>query len=285
MGTTTSEVATALEVRPLSAVIGAELRGVDLKGEVTDEVIAEIRAALLRYRVVFLPDQHLSAPEHLAFASRFGEPTKAHPVLPGVDGHPEVFEIDYSKGRRRNDGEGRAGPERRRRQGLGWHTDVTFVEAPPLGSILNAVTIPEAGGDTCWSSQVAAFAGLSPTLQAFLETLTAVHDGSRNFGAPDLQPVEHPVVHTHPETGEKALFVNPGFTQHIVGLHPEESDALLRFLYEHATRPEYTVRYHWTAGDLGFWDNRSTMHSVVGDYGDRHRVIQRVTLHGAPPTL
>ena len=286
MRTTTTAgagVATTLDVRPLSAVIGAELRGVDLKGDVTDGVIAEIRAALLRYRVVFLPGQHLTAPEHLAFAARFGEPTKAHPVLPGVDGHPEVFEIDYSKGRRPKDTYGDVAG--RRRQGLGWHTDVTFIESPPMGSILNAVTIPEAGGDTCWSSQVAAYADLSPTMQAFLETLTAVHDGSRNFGAPELQPVEHPVVHTHPETGEKALFVNPGFTQHIVGLRREESDALLRFLYEHATRPELTVRYHWTAGDLGFWDNRSTMHSVVGDYGDQHRVIQRVTLRGAPPTL
>jgi len=174
---------------------------------------------------------------------------------------------------------------------------VTFVERPPLGSILNAVVIPEAGGDTAWSNQETAFAALSPSFQAYLETLTAVHDGTDQFGAlleafgegvwegrsfTNLEPVEHPVVRVHPETGRKVLFVNPGFTSHIKDLTPAESEALLSFLYAHSVRPEFTVRYHWQAGDLGFWDNRVTQHSVVGDF-DGPRVIQRVTLRGDRP--
>ena len=145
------------------------------------------------------------------------------------------------------------------------------MKRPPLGSILRAVTVPPSGGDTMFSDQEAAFAGLSPALQAFLETLTAVHDGKDQFqGILDqvgqgtwegktftaLEPVEHPVVRTHPETGRKSLFVNRGFTSHIKGLERAESDALLAFLYNHAVMPEYTVRYHWTPGTIGFWDNR-----------------------------
>jgi len=159
--------------------------------------------------------------------------------------------------------------------------------------------IPAAGGDTQFSDQRAAYDGLSETLREFLDRLVAVHDGSRAFGqilakrkrAADwdgkqyetLEPVEHPVIRTHPETGNKSIFVNPGFTSHIKGLARAESDALLRFLYDHSVKPQYTVRYHWHAGDLGFWDNRVTQHSVVGDFAGQHRVIQRVTLRGDKP--
>jgi taurine dioxygenase len=266
-------VSTALDVRPLSAVIGAEVHGVDVR-EADDATIAALRATLLRHRVIFLPGQHLTPDEHSAFAARFGEPTPAHPVIRGMQEHPEIFQIDYTVKDALPD----------RDYGLGWHTDVTFVERPPMGSILNAITIPAAGGDTCWSSQIAAYAGLSEAMQRFLATLTAVHDGSKSFG-PKASNTVHPVVHTHPETGERGLFVNPGFTQRIVELSKSESESLLRFLYNHATKPEYTVRYHWTAGDIGFWDNRSTMHSVVGDYAGQPRVIQRITLHGQAPRL
>lgn len=294
---TTVEQSVAIDVRPLSACIGAEIRGLDLRQTLDDATIAEIRSIWLRHRVVFFPGQHLEPAQHLAFARRFGEVTPAHPIIPGIKGFPEIFEIDYGAPRRLKSAYGTVAGDELASRGLSWHTDVTFVERPPTGSILNAVVIPPSGGDTMWTNQVAAFATLSPALQGFLEQLTAVHDGRAAFGAAlakrgegewegekaTLEPVEHPVVRTHPETGEKSLFVNPGFTSHIRQLSRSESESLLSFLYAHSTRPEFTVRYHWNQGDIGFWDNRATQHSVVGDYGAQPRVIQRVTLRGDAP--
>lgn len=294
---TITESATRLQVRPLSGRIGAEIRGVDLADDLDEATIADIREALLAHKVVFFPAQHLNADQHSAFGRRFGELTAAHPVIPGIEGHPEVFEIDYTKSRELYATYGDL--TERQERGVHWHTDVTFVERPPLGSILNAIVIPPSGGDTLWSNQVAAFEGLSEPLQRFLEGLTAVHSGKEQFSRilarrgtdvewdgsvyDQLEPVVHPVVRTHPETGERALFVNPGFTSHIVELARPESDALLAYLHAHSTKPEYTVRYHWTAGDVAFWDNRATQHAVVGDFGDQHRVIQRVTIRGDKP--
>ncbi len=285
-----------LDIRPLSGNIGAEIRGVDLKQPLDPDTYAQVRAAWLQYKVVFFPGQHLSPDEHRAFTAQFGELTPAHPVIPGIEGYPEVFEIDYGRARELYASYGDL--TRKRSSAVGWHTDVTFVQRPPAGSVLNAVVIPPSGGDTLWTNQVAAFEALSPAFQEFLSTLTAVHDGAAQFGEllkrnddaewegeayAALTPVEHPVVRTHPETGERSLFVNPGFTSHIAGLEPAESQALLAFLYQHSTSPEFTVRYHWTAGDLGFWDNRATQHAVVGDFGDQARVIQRVTIRGDVP--
>lgn len=285
-----------LDVLPLSATIGAEIRGVDLRDDLDDATVAAIRQVWLDRKVVFFPGQDLDPAEHLAFATRFGEPTEGHPVIPGLADQPEVFEIDYTKARELY---GIYGDVKSKHQGLHWHTDVTFVARPPLGSILRAVVVPPAGGDTLFSDQQAAFEGLSPRLQEFLSTLTAVHDGRAQFAAAlesrggvgrwegeeltDLTPVEHPVVRTHPETGAKVLFVNPGFTSHIKELDRDESDALLAFLYAHSVRPEYTVRYHWRSGDIGFWDNRATQHAVAGDFAGAHRVIQRITLRGDEP--
>jgi alpha-ketoglutarate-dependent taurine dioxygenase len=283
-----------LEVTPLSGSIGASIRGVDLRN-VDDETIAEIRRIWLHRKVVFFPGQHLDEAAHQTFAARFGELTEGHPVIPSVEGFPNVFEIDYSKARELY---ATYGTVASKTQGLGWHTDVTFMPRPPAGSILRAVVVPAAGGDTAFSNQQAAFEALSPVLQEFLSTLHAVHDGRAQFKAalehvgsgrwegeevPEIEPVVHPVVRTHPETGAKVLFVNPGFTSHIVELTRLESDALLSYLYAHSVRPEFVVRYHWTSGDLGFWDNRATQHSVVGDFGEHHRVIQRVTIKGDPP--
>jgi taurine dioxygenase len=293
---TLTSASLALDVTPLSATIGAEIRGVDASQPLSETEVRAVRDALLRYKVIFLPGQHLAPAEHRAFAAQFGEPTPAHPVIPGIDGFPEVFEIDYSKFERLYASYG----DIAQYDGLSWHTDVTFGERPPLGSILNAVVIPPAGGDTMFSNQQAAYEDLSEPLKRFLEPLVAVHDGSERFRSAlaaredgggewdgevynTLAPVEHPVVRTHPETGEKTLFVNPGFTSHIKDLPRAESDAILQFLYAHSTKPKYTVRYHWHAGDLGFWDNRVTQHSVVGDFTGRHRVIQRVTLRGDRP--
>jgi len=284
-----------LDVTPLSGAIGAEIRGVDLRDPLDDATIRAIRDVWLDRKVVFFPGQDLDPDQHLRFAAQFGEPTEGHPVIPGIDSHPEVFEIDYTASRELYASYGDIST---RYRGIHWHTDVTFVARPPMGSILRAVVVPPSGGDTLFSNQQAAFEGLSPALQAFLSTLTAVHDGQAQFkGVFDrvgegkwegatlskLEPVEHPVVRTHPETGAKVLFVNPGFTSHIKGLERPESDALLAFLYEHSVQPEYTVRYHWQQGTIGFWDNRATQHAVAGDFGDQHRVIQRVTLRGDAP--
>jgi alpha-ketoglutarate-dependent taurine dioxygenase len=283
-----------LDVEWLSGSIGAVIRGVDVR-DLDEATVEAVRQIWLERKVVFFPQQHLGPDDHLAFASRFGVPTEGHPVIPGIDGYPNIFEIDYTKAR---DLYASYGNVSTRRQGIDWHTDVTFVKRPPLGSILNAKVIPPSGGDTMWSDQGAAFRDLSPSLQDYLSTLHAVHDGRDTFKAAlerfgkakwegqqfeELEPVAHPVVRTHPETGERVLFVNPGFTSHIVELDRRESDVLLKFLYEHSVRPEFVVRYHWTAGDIGFWDNRSTQHAVVGDFGTQHRLIQRVTLKGDQP--
>ena len=291
---TITEPRTDLIVRHLSGAIGSTIEGLDLR-TLSDEQVADVRRVWLERKVVFFPGQHLDPDEHLAFAARFGEPTEGHPVIPGLKGQPRVFEIDYTAANKLYETYGGVSD---RGRGVHWHTDVTFVKRPPLGSILRAVVVPESGGDTYFSNQVAAFAALSPVLQDFLRGLTAVHDGKAQFqgildavgegrwedqALTELVPAEHPVVRTHPETGEEALFVNPGFTSRIVGLSKDESDALLTFLYAHSIKPEFTVRYHWGQGDVGFWDNRATQHAVVGDFGAQHRVIQRVTLRGDEP--
>jgi alpha-ketoglutarate-dependent taurine dioxygenase len=292
---TTVTTALALDIAPLSGTIGAEIRGLDLHEPLSDDTVAAVRQALLDYKVIFFPGAHLDAAEHKHFATYFGEITNAHPVVPGIGDHKEVFEIDYSKVREmlaagKEDGEYGGGEK--------WHTDVTFMRTPPLGSILNAIVIPAAGGDTLWADTQAAYEGLSQPFKDLLDGLTAVHDGARRFGKlldyvgqgewdgeafTELVPAEHPVVRTHPETGRKSLFVNPGFTVRIKGLSAKESDTLLDFLYAHMATPEYVVRYRWDEGDLGFWDNRTTMHYAIGDYGDAHRVIQRVTIKGDQP--
>ncbi len=290
----TTTIPLQLDIAPLSGTIGAEIRGLDLHHPLDPETVATVRQALLDYKVIFFPGAHLNPQEHKDFASLFGPITEAHPVIPGLDEHKEVFEIDYTKARTRyaQRGSGEYGDRER------WHTDVTFVETPPLGSILNAIVIPPAGGDTLWADTQAAYDDLSKPIRGLVDGLTAIHDGTRAFSAlldqrgkgewdgetfTELVSVEHPVVRTHPETGRRNLFVNPGFTKSIKGLSTKESDALLHFLYDHMTTPEYVVRYRWEEGDLGFWDNRTTMHYAIDDYGDAHRVIQRVTIKGDRP--
>ena len=292
---TDTTTATRLEITPLSGTIGAELRGVDLKHPLDADAVRDIRRALVDFKVIFFPGQHLSAEEHKAFALQFGQITNAHPVVPGVGEHKEVFEIDYTKARQLFDAQT---TEKYGKARNPWHTDVTFMEHPPLGSVLNAIVMPEAGGDTVFADTQAAYDALSEPFRAFLGGLHAVHDGRPSFqhllnqlgeGEWDgeritsIPPVIHPVVRTHLESGRKSLFVNPGFTDRIEELERREGDALLDFLYAHMTRQEFLVRYRWDEGDLGFWDNRSTMHYAVSDYGTAHRVIQRVTIQGDRP--
>jgi taurine dioxygenase len=284
-----------LDITPLTGTTGAEVRGVNLREPLPPATVADIRQALFEYKVIFFPGQHLSTDEHFAFAEHFGEITEGHPTSAGDNGRWGLNEIDYSA--RRQAYAGRHDPGRKPRRD-GWHTDVTFMETPPMGSILNALVMPARGGDTVFANTQAAYEGLSAPFRTFLDGLVAVHNGEEAFGQQiraqgygewegkrfgQLQPVEHPVVCTHPETGKRCLFVNPEFTSHIKGLSRRESDGLLELLYQHMVDQRFLVRYKWNAGDLGFWDNRATMHLVVIDYGEQHRVIQRVTIKGDRP--
>ena len=290
----TTTTAVQLDIAPLSGTIGAEIRNIDLHQPLDPETLAAVRQALLDYKVIFFPGQHLSPSRAQGLRRRLRPDhgrTPRHPRDRGAQGG--LRDRLHEGPRSSPTASGREDGDRER-----WHTDVTFVETPPLGSVLNAIVIPPAGGDTLWADTQAAYEGLSAPIRDLVDGLTAIHDGTRAFGSlleavgqgewdgvtfTELTPTEHPVVRTHPETGRRNLFVNPGFTKRIKGLTTKESDTLLHFLYEHMTTPEYVVRYRWEEGDLGFWDNRTTMHYAIGDYGDAHRVIQRVTIQGDKP--
>jgi alpha-ketoglutarate-dependent taurine dioxygenase len=289
---------TAVQVRPVAGYIGADISGVDISEPLTNQEVAEIRDALHRYKVVFFRGQKLTHADQVAFGSNFGELTYAHPhdEAPPEE-QPEIFTVDPRRYEERYGKEFRK-ELRRRDYGYfsGWHTDVTAAVNPPAASILRAETVPEIGGDTQWTNLVAAYEGLSAPLREFVSTLRAEH----RYGGADAQAgngsyskriqdnllvAVHPVVRVHPETGERALFVNPGFTSHIVDLSPRESHALLDLLYSEIARPEYTVRFRWEPGSVAFWDNRATAHLAPRDYehlGTR-RTLHRVTVIGDVP--
>ena len=249
------------------------------------DLAAALRQELLKHQVLFFEDQDLTPVQHRDFAARFGA-LHTHPLYPGVPEAPELFTLDNHAGNPTDND--------------AWHTDVTFIETPPMGSILHARLLPPNGGDTIWASMKAAYEALSPTLRSFLETLDAVHDFARGFpqardrrqcrGADkhaqalaEQPPVLHPVVRAQPETGEDALFVNFAFTERIKGLRRKESDAILHMLFEHVTRPEFQVRWRWTPNAIAFWDNRITQHYAVNDYLPARRVMIRATILGERP--
>ena len=283
MATTANETFTGFRVAPLSPRIGAEIEGVDLRERLADETIVEIRRALLTYKVIFFRDQDITQEQHIAFARRFGD-LEVHPMTPKDQANPEIFHL-----RNRPDLPMMQG----KRTGADvWHSDVSWREKPSMGSILCGRTIPETGGDTLWADMAAAYDGLSPALKEWLPTLTAVHDGG-GFATLQGKPVEefhkiyppqeHPVVRTHPETGERSLYVSSSFTTHIVGLSKKESDWLLDHLYAQASRPEYQCRFRWRKNSIAFWDNRSTQHYAVADYYPALREMERVTIIGDKP--
>lgn len=275
---------TRVEVVPVTPRIGAEIRGIDLN-DLTEELVSQIRAALLAHRVVFFRDQHLDPQRHIAFASKLGPLTLAHPTLPGSAFSPVLYDLDSQSGSAANH----------------WHTDVTFVEQPPVFSVLNAVVIPEIGGDTLWANTVAAYQGLRPSIRAMADELRAVHTNGQDYGRVDTKSnvrpeqvehikkftstvyeTEHPVVRLHSETNERALLLG-GFAQKLVGHNTSESVDILRTLQAYVTRPENTIRWHWAEGDIAVWDNRSTQHYAIYDYGTRHRQVHRVTTAGKTP--
>lgn len=276
--------------------IGAEIDGVDLAEPLDEQTVAAIRAALLEHKVVFFRAQRLDHGSQIAFARQFGELTHAHPHEDAPpEQFPEILTIDPDRYAQKYGEDFRE--EYRKRQYSyfsGWHTDVTAAVNPPAASILRAEAVPEFGGDTQWTNLVAAYDGLSAPLQRLADSLRAVHRFRIPTGADskiaqrvnaNLLIAEHPVVRVHPETGERALFVNPGFTDHIVGLTSVESRRVLELFYEHLTRPEYTVRFRWHAGDVAFWDNRATAHLAPSDLDHLNvqRTLHRVTLIGDRP--
>jgi taurine dioxygenase len=293
----------AIDVRPLTTNVGAEIFGVDLREALDEGTVAQIRAALLQWKVVFFRDQELTSEQQIRFGGHFGSVTPAHPTLPGLDGQPEILSLDSRVFRQVAEALAAGGDKADAVEQLGeyaqggWHTDVTFVHNPPLGSILRAIDVPPYGGDTHWSNLVAAYEGLSPSFRAYIDTLQAVHTNELQVGSggafPELKKAfearpyrsVHPVVRVHPETGEKAIFVTPGFTRSIVGLTQSESDATLGLLFEQIAKPTYTVRFRWQANSIAFWDNRVTAHLPPTDLkGVEHdRVLQRITLAGEVP--
>ncbi|MBI1237718.1 MAG: taurine dioxygenase [Alphaproteobacteria bacterium] len=263
---------------PLSPTIGAVLRGIDLGSELPDEAIAEVRRALLAHKVVFFRDQKITRAQHIAFARRFGT-LEIHPATPAEQPDREVLRIEH-------------GPGNKGRENA-WHSDVTWREAPSLGSVLRAIEIPPVGGDTLFSDMEAAYEALSDEMKRFVCGLTAVHDIARVFAgrlgksAEELHekfPVqEHPVVRTHPETGKRTLYVNTGFTDHIKGLSHKESAWLLEHLYAQAAIPEFQCRFRWEENSIAFWDNRACQHYAASDYYPQRRIMERVTIAGDRP--
>ena len=275
---------TRLDIRPLSVFTGAEIHGVDLRSELDDETVAAIRDALHKWKVVFFRDQFIDHAQHLAFARRFGRPTSAHPYdAHPPEGFPQIRTISSTSttGRR----------------GDRWHTDVTGVINPPAGSILRAGSVPAYGGDTLFTNLAIAYEHLSSPVKKLVDGLWARHQfggvnndfsNTTEYAAKvqaNPNVTDHPVVRVHLETGERVLFVNPGFTKRINDVSEEESTNLLNLLFQQITRPEYTARFRWAPGSIAFWDNRAAAHQGPGDFAylDAERVLYRITLEGDVP--
>ncbi|NKC13585.1 MAG: TauD/TfdA family dioxygenase [Gammaproteobacteria bacterium] len=279
-----------LAVTPLSLHIGAEIGGVDLTEPLPPAQLAAIRAALLKWKVVFFRDQALDHAQHVAFCRQFGPLTPAHVVFGGDQQYPEIYTV--AKHRKANSKRDQVVL----RPWTGWHADITAAINPPSASVLRGAVVPPYGGDTLWTNLAAAYQALSPTLRGFMDTLRGLH----RFDAPsgtyktraydemveqNVLITEHPLIRVHPETGERVLYCSPSFLKSIVGLSPYESLHLMEMLFEHAVRPEFTVRFKWEPGSIAFWDNRATAHLAPRDIfeSDFDRQFYRVTLMGDVP--
>lgn len=270
-----------LDIHPVAGNIGAEVRGVRLSPDLDDALFAQIEAALITYKVLFFrQQQHLTDETHQAFGARFGK-IVPHPTVP-APGNSKLFELDASKGGGRADS---------------WHTDVTFVDAFPKISILRGVTIPAYGGDTVWANTAAAYEQLPEALKRFAESLRAVHSNDYDYGADrtvteahrlehhqkvfvsSVWEAEHPLVHVHPVSGERALLLGH-FFKRLVGFSSKESAKIFELLQNRITRLENTVRWQWQQDDVAIWDNRTTQHYAVNDYGNQPRLVRRVTVKG-----
>jgi taurine dioxygenase len=268
-----------LEIQPMSGTTGAEIGGVDLCQPLSDQTVGAIRDVLAEFGVVVFRDQDLTPEQHIAVARRFGE-ININRFFAHASGYPEIALVSKE-------------PDQTVNIGGGWHTDHSYDERPALGSMLYALEVPPTGGDTMFASMYAAYDALSDGLKQTLSGLRAVHSSRHVFGTerPGLkgrvgnaelatQDAIHPVVITHPESGKRALYVNPGFTLRFDGWTDDESRPLLSYLYEHAARPEFTCRLRWRNGSLAFWDNRSTWHYALNDYQGQRRLMHRITIEG-----
>lgn len=268
-----------IDVRPLTPTLGAEIGGVDLSKELGNHQFQEVHDALMEHQVIFFRDQDISREQHKEFGRRFGE-LHIHPSAPGPEGHPEILRIH-------------ADENSKQVAGHRWHSDVSCDPEPPMGSILRLHTVPETGGDTLFASMYAAYDALSERMKAYLEGLTAIHDGGPNYrrraaidGRVDdrvFPRAEHPVIRTHPVTGRKGVYVNPVFTVAIKDLPEDEGDAILRFLYAHNNKPQFQVRFKWRPHSIAFWDNRCVQHIAMWDYFPKVRSGERVTVKGDKP--
>jgi len=274
----------ALDVRPIAGALGAEIHGINLASELDSGTVAAIRRAFLDHLVIFFRDQELPPERFLAFARRLGTPVE-YPLVKGIDGYPEIIRVAKLEDETVNFG------------GI-WHSDTTYLEAPPMGTMLVAREVPPIGGDTLFANMYLAYETLSGGMKRLLEELKGIStsvkaDATRTRedrikSDPTTQSrhefvAEHPVVRTHPETGRKALYVNVAHTVRFAGMTEAESAPILGYLFQHQVRPEFTCRFAWRAGSLAFWDNRATQHNPVNDYHGYRRVMHRITLAGDRP--
>ena len=275
---------------PMTLHIGAEIRGLDLSKPITPEIAEAFNAALIKWKVIFFKGQNLSHAGQVSFARSMGEPTIGHAVFGHDPDYPEIYSVAKFRTAQTHR------TAKMQRPWTGWHTDLTAAINPPKASILRGVTIPPYGGDTFWTNLAAAYEGLSETFRNFVDTLKGIHRFEPPAGAKinsnydesirrRVMESEHPIVRIHPESGERILFVSPSFLKSISGLTPRESGQILELLWEHITRPEYTVRFKWEPGDIAMWDNRSTAHLAPTDIFESNydRQLYRVTLVGDVP--
>ena len=273
-----------MKIKRLAGALGAEISGIDLTKGVPTQLAADIRKVFLDHQVIFLRDQNLTPQQFLVFARAMGEPIE-YPFVKGLEGFPHIIEVKKLEHEKVNFG------------GI-WHSDTTYLDLPPMGSMLLSREVPPYGGDTLFASQYLAYESLSDTMQRLLDGLTGISSSAKadvsktredriksdgKQAASQELRAEHPVVRTHPETGRKALYVNVAHTAGIKGMTDEESGPLLNFLFGHQVKPEFTCRFAWDANAIAFWDNRCVQHNPINDYHGFRRVMQRITLQGDKP--
>ena len=276
-----------IEVVPLAGALGAEISGVSLAEPLADEVVAEIHAAWLQHLVIFFREQTITPAQQVAFARHFGE-LDTYPFIKPLPGHPEVIPIIKERDSRYN-------------FGGGWHSDTSYVKCPPKATMLYAIEVPGAAGDTLFANMYAAYEALSPGLRRLLDGLVGVftpskvhgtggfyqnadHAMEKQKGVDPEQRVEHPIVRTHPETGRKALYLSMPHTERFKQMRTEESRPLMDFLVQHQTKAEFTARFRWREGSIALWDNRCVQHYALNDYHGERREMHRITIQGDAPT-
>ena len=273
-----------MKIKRIAGALGAEIIGLDLTQSPSSDLTKEVREVFLKNSVIFLRNQRLTSKQFMNFATAMGEPIQ-YPFVKGFDDFPQIIEVKKLEHEKVNFG------------GV-WHSDTTYLEKPPMGSMLLSKEIPPYGGDTLFACQYAAYESLSDTMQRLLEGLQGINSSAKadvsktredriksdgNESLPKSFSSSHPVVRTHPETGRKALFINTAHTTGIEGLTDKESASLLSFLFEHQVKPEFTCRWAWDPDALAFWDNRCAQHNPINDYHGFRRVLHRITLQGDKP--